>query len=135
MSSFHTRAADMSADPYDRRFHASKWTRAITVLDDHRLMRILPEFRDWTRDRHRLASLAYLQCARDTDRMYASAVDRALSAYGDHGSLVSGVVRAHFPDPVKDDLRTLARLATRYRDQSLAHWRAAGRSARTWRRL
>lgn len=36
----------------------------------------------------------------------------ALHAFGDHGSLISGCVRDHFPEGIKDRLRHLARRIT-----------------------
>ena len=40
----------------------------------------------------------------------------ALDHYGDHGSDISGCVRDHFPDAVKDRLRFLARTVTEASD-------------------
>lgn len=45
----------------------------------------------------------------------------ALAAYGEHGALISGCVRDHFPESVKDELRRLAR---RVSEESDAAWLA-----------
>jgi hypothetical protein len=44
----------------------------------------------------------------------------ALDTYGDHGPLISGVVRDHFPEPIKDELRRLARLVSEWSDSAYA---------------
>jgi hypothetical protein len=45
-------------------------------------------------------------------RLHSSQAQRALANYGDHGALISGCVRDHFPETVKNELRTLAQLVT-----------------------
>ena len=42
-------------------------------------------------------------------RLHSLEANRALALYGDHGAPISGCVREHFPSPVKDTLRLLAR--------------------------
>lgn len=54
----------------------------------------------------------------------ASKLHNTLAAYGlerfgDHGAQISGCVRDHFPDKLKNELRALAQMVTRYSD--LAH--------------
>lgn len=66
------------------------------------------------------------------DRARDAIAREALAIYGDHGSLISGCVRDHFPLGVKDTLRNLAYTATNYRYQSQAAWRASGRRASTF---
>lgn len=51
-----------------------------------------------------------LACA--ASRAWDSALRDACAAHGGHGPLVSGAGRDHFPAPVKEELRTLARLVT-----------------------
>ena len=58
--------------------------------------------------------------------IYAHAFDAALAKYGDHGPLVSGVVRDHFPKAVKDELRMLAHLITDAGDAAEIHKKASG---------
>lgn len=45
-------------------------------------------------------------------RLHSSQAQRALANYGDHGAQISGCVRDHFPEAVKDELRKLARMVT-----------------------
>ena len=46
-------------------------------------------------------------------REHSSRSAHFLQKYGDHGSLISGCVRDHFPPVVKDELRQLAQTVTR----------------------
>jgi hypothetical protein len=127
------RAAE--SDPYRRRFTAAKWTRTVTCIDVPTLFRRLPEFAEWTKRQHAQASSEYAALSIVHDHMWNALVSIARKTYGDHGPLVSGVYRSHFPDVTKDALRTIAHTATRYADMSVAHWRAAGRTIGTWRAM
>lgn len=49
-------------------------------------------------------------------RLHIALAGRAGDRYGWHGSLVSGVMRSHFPETVKIRLRKLARAAGDYSD-------------------
>lgn len=49
-------------------------------------------------------------------RMHARESRRALANYGDKGAAISGCVRDHFPDSIKEQLRRLARLVTESSD-------------------
>lgn len=53
-------------------------------------------------------------------RLHDIAARCALIRYGDHGPAISGCVRDHFPDAVKDRLRELARAVTRYSEAGYA---------------
>ena len=53
-------------------------------------------------------------------RVHSSMAGRALANYGDHGSQISGVVRDHFPERIKTQLRQLASAVTRYSDAAYA---------------
>lgn len=59
-------------------------------------------------------------------------VRAAYRLYGDHGSLISGCERDHFPTPVKDRLRRNARFIVALCDAIDATWAAAGRRSDTW---
>ena len=121
-------------DPYRRRFRMPKWNGPITVTDDHRLFRRLPEFSDWTKARHEGAARDYCAQASSYNQIWRELVDRSLAIYGNgDGVLISGVYRDHFPDAVKDALRVHAHGASDFSAKSLAHWRAAGRTLDTWR--
>lgn len=54
-------------------------------------------------------------------REHASKSAAALADYGAHGPLISGCVRSHFPEGVKEELRALARKVT---EESEAAWLA-----------
>jgi hypothetical protein len=123
-------------DPHARTFSMPKWNRGVRVTDDHRIFRRLPEFSGWTKDRHYRVAVDYLAAASVTRDTYQAAINRAFAAYGDgDGVLISGVIRDHFPDPIKDSLRVLAHEISAHSDKSLAHWRASGRRVQTWRDL
>jgi hypothetical protein len=77
----------------------------------------------------------YLELARAERFRYNQEVERALRTYGDHGSLISGVVRDHFPPCVKDRLRQLCASYNLLVDRSLECWRQDRRRLSTWRRL
>lgn len=121
--------------PYDLYFKpAYGWTKQIRILDEPRLFRQFPQFATWTAADHvREAEYA----ARTADRLlsaYYGMVRDAEQTYGSHGPLISGIVRDHFPQEVKDTLRETISRANRERDRGWAHWKAAGRRVHTWRR-
>ena len=60
---------------------------------------------------------------------------RAYREHGDRGSLISGCEREHFPEPIKERLRGLAREQNNARAFSLRCWRMAGRRRATWRAI
>lgn len=64
------------------------------------------------------AALFAMACAasREHDRL----TRHAMTTYGDYGPLISGCVREHFPDPVREALRTLARTVGTYSDAAYA---------------
>jgi hypothetical protein len=80
-------------------------------------------------------ALMELSRVRTLELQYNMAVSIALSKYGDFGPLISGVVRDHFPDDVKKELRTLAWSITDATDSSYVAWRQSGRKTHTWRAL
>ena len=122
--------------PYDIHFQPCHgWTRAITLLDDHRLFRRFPQFASWTKADHVREALYAKATARALDVARIELSTRALSDYGDQGPDISGCVRDHFPTEVQDTLRTLAHKAAREIARSATHWKAAGRTMATWRRL
>ena len=51
----------------------------------------------------------YFEVAAAVSRAHRDKLNAALLEYGDHGPLVSGVGRDHFPEDVKEELRSLAR--------------------------
>lgn len=59
-----------------------------------------------------------LACAASVSHSRLAA--RSLRKYGAHGPLISGSVRDHFPEPVRDTLRDLAREVTRQSNAAYA---------------
>jgi len=53
-------------------------------------------------------------------RAHDSYAAEALKVHGDHGSLISGCVRDHFPEHVKNTLRAMALSVTKYSDSAYA---------------
>ncbi len=51
----------------------------------------------------------YFEVAAGVSRAHRDKLNTALQEYGNHGPLVSGVGRDHFPEDVKEELRSLAR--------------------------
>lgn len=69
-------------------------------------------------------------------RQYHDAIERALQAHGDgSGVPISGVVRSHFPENVKDELRAMARKLGEMSTESYLIWTKQARcTGATWRR-
>ena len=53
-------------------------------------------------------------------RDHSASARLALNIYGDHGALISGCVREHFPDDIKNGLRFKARAVTRHLERAYA---------------
>ena len=66
----------------------------------------------------RVAHLFAIACS--ASRYHSEIAQRALHNYGSHGSQISGCVRDHFPNHIKDDLRSAARRVTEYCEQAHA---------------
>lgn len=81
-----------------------------------------------------LEHIAYvmLRSAHSRFRQHARDIRAAFLIYGDHGPVVSGCVRSHFPEAIKDTLRKRFRTAHEDLEISLAYWKLAGRRTRTW---
>lgn len=54
-----------------------------------------------------------------SSRMHSELAAKALAIYGDHGPLISGCIRDHFPEDTKANLRFWARSVSKHSD--LAH--------------
>lgn len=78
----------------------------------------------------RIMILAYAN-----SRAHSKLAQLALARYGEKGAMISGVVQDHFPDTMKDTLRTIAHRVTTMLDESRYHWRKARKQHRTWMRL
>lgn len=123
------------SNPYDVKFKGRwGWTRSITLRDEYRLFKLIPQFAHWTKQDHIRAS----ELSRTIAEMHL-ATRNALSAfgsqiYGMNGPLISGGFHDDWPNELKDRLRSLSWQVTRQSDISLSHWRAAGRTTKTWRK-
>lgn len=68
-----------------------------------------------------LAAARYLfEQACRASRMHDAETKAALQRYGEHGPQISGCVRAHFPEEVKNRLRGLAQAVTHRSDAAYA---------------
>src|SRR5262245_41332402 len=123
-------------DPYRVRFTPRYgWTREITVLDDHRLFRLLPQFDRavWDKPRHVHEAYAAGRLAAAIGETINAVLREGARTYGEGGALISGGFRDHWPEAWKDTIRLLHTERNYHHDRSLAHWRAAGRTVATWR--
>lgn len=55
------------------------------------------------------AAAEHFAAACEYSRMHDNYAAGALERWGDHGPQISGIVREHFPEPVRQHLRWLAR--------------------------
>jgi hypothetical protein len=124
-----------SPDPYQIRFTWPKWSRAVTVLDVPAAMRQIYPLSQWTRADHARFSVDFLAQANRVRAELLCVQNAAGRLYGDRGPWISGGFCAEWPRLIQDNCRALTQLWQAYSDRSLAHWQAAGRQARTWRRL
>ena len=69
------------------------------------------------RDDLRRAQAFYVTACRDS-REHSRLAGEALRKYGDHGPNISGIVRDHFPQSVKEHLRVLAQRVTEACDRA-----------------
>jgi hypothetical protein len=112
-------------DPrYFERHRFPKWNVQPSPLMEPRLLRgVFPEL---SKDAHVKKAREFVEKAERAKATYHAAVDAAEKKYGSHGPLISGIVRGHFPEDVKEHLRDLAGHHV-YHDAALAHWKAAGK--------
>jgi hypothetical protein len=81
------------------------------------------------------SALAYADFRRELWHRRALLVRAAFDTYGDHGPLISGCERDHFPAPVKRMLQRYAVAQGDASDTAYSLWRSAGRRARTLRAI
>jgi hypothetical protein len=113
---------------YFERHRFPKWNVEPNVLMEPRLMpRVFPEL---TKADHERLAYKFKNKGRKAEREYHDAVQHAIREYGERqGPLISGIYSEHFPEHVKDHLRSLAPLPGVYKSAAVAHWRAAGKRA------
>lgn len=58
--------------------------------------------------------------AAKASREHDQLAEKSFLLYGDHGAHISGIVRDHFPDDVKNRLRMLAHDVSRLNDEGFA---------------
>ena len=58
------------------------------------------------------------EAACEASRKHSALTAAALETYGDHGAQISGCVRDHFPETVKNDLRHWAQTVSRRSDMA-----------------
>jgi hypothetical protein len=120
-------ARNLERGPYDRLFTFPKWNRFVTVRDEPSLFRRLPEFASWTKTQH-LDEAYTLRYVADVQEAEAHKdIRSAEQTYGDHGPLISGGLRDHWPAGEKDRIRFHWQARNRAADASMAHWKAAGK--------
>lgn len=112
---------------YHMRISMPGWNMLVNVLLEPKVMARLATFQSWGPAAHLAQAESLITQHLAYERMYADAVGNALLAYGDHGVLVAGIVRAHFPELIKAQLRFLSTAKTVTLDAALAHWLATGR--------
>lgn len=66
-------------------------------------------------------SQTYFELACSASRTHAEIAAEALAKFGNHGADISGCVRDHFPDDVKNDLRFWAREVSRFSSLARKH--------------
>lgn len=77
---------------------------------------------------------AYFEAACAASRRHSAKAAEAFNLYGDHGPQISGCVRDHFPEDVKNILRIQARLVSEFLNKAYANRPARVRST-TMRQL
>lgn len=80
-----------------------------------------------------LQAIGCLGAARNLRLTRASWIQDAISQYGWTGPLISGCEQGHWPEDVKDRLRTNAREISAAHDDAFKLWRKAGRQFATLR--
>ena len=73
-------------------------------------------------------TIKHLENACRFSRQHANVSEKALEVYGNHGPTISGCVRDHFPDYVKENLRGLANKVT---DESALAYQAKPKGSQT----
>jgi hypothetical protein len=109
-----------------------KWNVHPHVLMEPRLMRRLMPFATMSKADHLERAHALARLSDSMQKSHAQAVTRAEKKHGDHGALICGGRRPHWPQTT---MRRIWRLAVGYcdlRDASAAHWQASGKRV-PWR--
>lgn len=96
---------------YGKRVRMPKWNFPVSMLSDPKVA--VKYAVSWniptSKNAHRQRTEYFEQLNRDYQQTYTDLVKHSFDAYGTHGPLISGIVRSHFPDDVKNRLRFLSR--------------------------
>lgn len=122
-------------DPYSVKFKgdALGWNRLITLQDDHRLFKRLPQFAHWTKADHIRASETARAMANVLRAAHLQLVQFGCREYGMNGPIISAGFHDDWPGELKTTVRSLAHKYDRQMAISLTHWRAAGKTHKTWK--
>jgi len=101
-------------EQYEKRVRMPKWNVDVSMLMEPKVA--LRHGISWglispSKHGNELKVDHFEDLARKLKDEWDDVVSLAAKEYGDHGSLISGVYRDHFPDDVKDRLRFLASTA------------------------
>lgn len=96
-------------DIYERQVHWPKWSKTVSMLEVPQVA--IKHAMDWgistSKSEHAQKANFFADLASKMDAEWNATANLAVEAYGDQGSLISGVYRDHFPDDVKQRLRFL----------------------------
>ena len=110
-------------DVYVRRVRMPKWNVPVTMLMEPKVA--IRYNTSWgiptSKSAHSQRADMFVDLAQKLTDEWNATVSLAAEAYGDQGSLISGVYRDHFPDSVKDRLRFLAYGSTMAKDAARLH--------------
>ena len=109
---------------YQTRQRVPKWTVPVSPAHVPKLLR--RRLGHFTKGQHEQHALEHQHRSEVAEDRWQQLVSAATRQYGRHGPLISGVVREHFPEALKRELRRLASAISEERDVAWAHWKAAG---------
>jgi hypothetical protein len=109
-------------DMYVREYKMPKWNVKPTMLREPSVaLRHLPIGISLSKSANAQRAEHFERMRTQVDAEWKKLLDAACKLYGEHGTLVSGVYRDHFPDAVKDRLRFLAHGSTMLGDAVKLH--------------
>lgn len=110
-------------ETYVRQVKMPKWSSTVDMLREHKVA--VRHGSSWgiptSKDAHRQRAEYFAGVAETLQAAWDDLVERAVALFGDHGSLISGCYRDHFPPPVKNRLRFLAHGRTMAKDAERLH--------------
>lgn len=108
---------------YVRLFRFPKYSVPVDMLREHRVaLRHAHELGlPRSKEAHRQRAEYFRDVSARLGKAWDELVDTCVQLYGDHGPLVSGVYRDHFPREAKDRLRFLTRGKQATQDASRLH--------------